>query len=93
MGTTSFQNKAEILSDIWMEYRDDESFQELFGYADVGFPLAYAFVNALAEPKDTGVAFVEETFELLLRSLNVEDTGFEDLEQLLDKAEGNNKLD
>jgi hypothetical protein len=76
-----------------MEYRDDESFQELFNYADIGFPLAYAFSSALAEPLKIGIDFIDETFELLLRTLNVKDTGFESLEQLLDTAERNNKID
>lgn len=90
--TTDFETKAQILGDVWMEYRDEEAFQELLGYADLGFPLAYAITNNIirVEPEDEATWLVEQTFSLLLELLNVEDTGYQSITDLFDTAERNN---
>jgi hypothetical protein len=80
---TSVENKVSILSDLWMTYRDDEEFEDLFDYADLAFPLAYAIDSGLVKINDKIVPFIDETFELLLNSLDVEDTGFETLDEML----------
>jgi hypothetical protein len=87
--TTDFRTKAQILSDVWMEYRDDEGFAELFDYADLGFPLAYALDNGMFESTEVVEQFIESTFELLLKMLKLEDTGFEGITDLFAAAEAN----
>ena len=86
--TTEFRSKLEILADLWLEYRDDEAFKELFEYSDLGFPLAYAIANGIVESNSIAEQFIEETYNLLLATLGVEDTGFESLNDLLEIAEG-----
>jgi hypothetical protein len=67
-----------------MNYRKDEEFKDFIAYNDMGLPMAYFVDNQLVEPKPIAVNFINETFELLLSALEVEDTGFEDLNDLLD---------
>jgi hypothetical protein len=88
---TAFDIRCEILSDLWMEYRDDEAFKELIEYADLGFPLAYAIFNGIVPRVEQAEDFINGTFDLLLQSLGVEDTGFENLNGLFDTAEGKSK--
>lgn len=82
--TTDFRTKAEILSELWMDYRDDEEFQDFIEYSDLGLPLAYAISNGIVEASPMAERFVEETFSLLLSALEVTDTGFNSLQELLE---------
>lgn len=90
--TTDFETKAQILADVWIEYRSDEAFDELLSFADLGFPLAYAYTNNIIriEPEDEAGFLIEQTFTLLLQLLNVEDTGYKSITDLFDTAEKKN---
>lgn len=91
-GTTDFSIKCEILADVWMDYRDEEGFRELFEFADIGFPLAYMIDNGIVEPSESANGFIDDTFGLLLNTLNVKDTGFENTNHLFSIANQNNEL-
>lgn len=81
---TTFENKAEILADLWLNYKDDEAFEDFIAYNDLGLPLAYAFANQIVTKTDNLQKFIDETFDLLLSGLEVEeDTGFESLDEIL----------
>lgn len=81
---TSFQDKASILADLWLNYRQDAEFDDFIEYNDIGLPLAYAIDNAIVDATPIATRFVEETFALLLEGLEItEDTGFENLDDLL----------
>ncbi len=80
---TLLSDKVAILAELWMEYRYDEDFLDFFEYNDLGLPLAYALNEKIVEMTDAAKAFIEETFFLLLESLEVEDDGFEVLDELL----------
>jgi hypothetical protein len=85
---TTIENKAEILSDLWLNYKDDEAFLDFIEYNDLGLPLSYAFANGIVTKTDQLEKFINETFDLLLSGLEVEeDTGFESLDELLGLAE------
>jgi hypothetical protein len=84
MSETSYSNKCAILSQVWLEFRDDENFKEFMSYGDLGLPLAYAIDNGVVKNTDEAQKFVEEVFELLLGILGLdEDTGFDNLDELL----------
>ena len=84
MSETEFNDKAEILADIWLNYRDDEEFQQFIEYNDLGLPLAYSVANDIIENNPIVTQFVNETFQLLLDSLEIEeDTGFESFDDML----------
>jgi hypothetical protein len=68
---------------LWLNYRNDEEFQDFIEYNDLGLPLAYAIDNDIVKSSEMAQKFVEETFDLFLASLETEDTGFETLDELL----------
>lgn len=84
--TTEFRIKAEILAELWLDYRDDEEFKDFIEYCDLGLPLAYAIANGIVENNDRTDGFIEEAFTVLLAALNLEDTGFNDLQELLEQG-------
>jgi hypothetical protein len=84
MNETTIENKAGILSELWMNYRDDVEFADFIDYNDLGLPLAYAIANGIVELTPKANDFIAETFDLLLASLGIEDTGFETIDDVLD---------
>jgi hypothetical protein len=72
---------------LWLSYRNDEQFQDFIEYNDLGLPIAYAIDNSIVKSTEMAQRFVEESFDVFLASLNVEDTGFENLDDLLNIAE------
>jgi hypothetical protein len=86
--TTPYSNKCEILGELWLKYRSEEEFEDFIDYNDLGLPIAYAIANDIVKSTDLAKAFVEETFDLLLASVNIEDTGWDNLDDLLSMAKG-----
>jgi hypothetical protein len=86
MEPTTQENQALILADLWMNFRDDEGFEDFFVYNDLGLPLAYALVNNIVKPTSKADGLINETFMLLLASLGVEDQGFDNLDDILAEA-------
>lgn len=84
---TPYSNKYQILADLWLNYKDDEEFQDFVEYNDLGLPLAYAIANEIVKSTDLAEKFINETFDLLLAGLEIEDTGFETLDDLLGLSE------
>jgi hypothetical protein len=81
---TTFENKANILADLWIDYRGEPDFQDFVEYNDLGLPLAYAIANGIVESTMTASTFIEETFAVLLSGLGIEeDKGFESLSEIL----------
>ncbi len=82
---TPFEIKCDILSDLWMEYRDDQEFIDFIQYNDIGLPLAYFIANKIVTNTTISQQFIEETWNLFLGTLGItEDTGFETLDDILD---------
>ena len=68
---TQFSNQCAILADLWMNYRDDEQFQDFAEYNDIGLPLGY-FVSAdLVKPLALAEQYIAETFNLLCAALHL----------------------
>lgn len=88
MTETTYEDKVSILAELWIDYRNDENYQEFFEYNDLGLPLAYAVDNAIVESTEVAAKYIEETFDLLLSALDIEeDHGFESIDELLDSSE------
>ena len=85
--STNYTDKCSILAELWLNYRSDEEFQDFIEYNDLGLPLAYAIDNNIVKSSEMAQRFVEESFDLFMASLEVEDTGFENLDELLALAE------
>jgi hypothetical protein len=81
---TLFEAQTQILADLWMDYRGDTDFQDFIEYNDLGLPLAYVIANGIVDASPLSKSYIEETFDLLLASLEIEeDTGFDSLDDLL----------
>ena len=76
-------NKITILAELWMNYRDDEEWQDFIEYNDLGLPLAYFLMNEIVLPTDQAEVYINETYDLLVAALAVEDTEWESLDQIL----------
>jgi len=81
---TTFSDKCAILAEVWLDYRNDEQFQDFIEYNDLGLPLAYAVYTDMITPKDLANKMINETFDVLVAGLGYEsDEGFESLDDLL----------
>lgn len=87
MEETTFTNKCAILADLWINYRNDEEFEDFIEYADIGLPLSYFISSGIVETSPKADLFITETWDLFLSALDIqEDTGFENLDEVLDTA-------
>ena len=84
---TPEQTRIDILSDLWMNYREDENLDDFIFYNDLGLPLAYAISTGIVEITPRAAIYLDETFNLLLESLEIEDTGFANLDEMFKAAE------
>jgi hypothetical protein len=82
-GETKFEQKCEILSDLWMNHRFDKGFEDFVEYNDLGLPLAFLISEDLVTPSGLAKSMLDETFELLLAAMEVEDEGYDSLDDLL----------
>ena len=78
-----FQNKITILSELWMNYRDDQELEDFINYNDLGLPLAYFLMNEIVLPTEQSEVYINETYDLLIASLTVEDKQWESLDEML----------
>jgi hypothetical protein len=83
MTTTTYEDKCSILSDLWLNYRNDTQFVDFVEYNDMGLPLAYAISEGIVDSTEIASGFINETFDLLLAGLGVEDTGFDSLDSVM----------
>lgn len=84
---TEFNDRVAILAKLWIDFSNDPNFEEFFNYNDLGMPLAYALDNDIVVANEKTHGFINETFDLLLAGLELEDTGFTDLNDLLNESE------
>lgn len=87
--TTTIESKAQILSELWQDYREDNDFKDFIEYNDLGLPLAYAFANEIAKETELAERYVNESYDLLAESLGVSGTEpFDSLEDMLEQSVG-----
>jgi hypothetical protein len=84
---TPYSNRCEILGELWLDYKEDKDMQDFIEYNDLGLPLAFAIVEGIVESTPIAEGYINETFDLLLASLEIEDKGFEDINDLLGTGE------
>lgn len=85
--STPMSNRYEILADVWMNYRDEGDFKDFVDYNDLGLPLSYALSSDIVKTTPTADQLVNETWELFLEALGVDDNGWDNLDQLLAAVE------
>ncbi len=80
---TAFENRVDILAQLWIEYKNDKDFQDFVEYNDIGLPLAYVVSADIVKTTDKAEMFINETFDVFLAGLGRKDEGFETLEDIL----------
>ena len=85
--TTDFSKKRDILATFYIQYRDDVEMKEFLEFNDIGLPLAYLASEGLCEINDDGAKYIAESWDLLLTTIGIEDTGFESLIEMFNRAE------
>jgi hypothetical protein len=80
---TDFSSRCNILADLWLNYKDDAEFSDFIQYNDMGLPLAFFVSQEVVPSNDMVMNYVNETWELFLEALKIEDTGFDTLDELL----------
>jgi hypothetical protein len=80
---TSLQNKIHILAQLYVDYKGSEEFSDFIEYNDVGLPLSYFLDEGIVQPTVISERFINETFELFLAGLGIEDAGYESLDEIL----------
>lgn len=82
MTATSFEDRCSILAELWMNYRKDQNFEDFISYNDLGLPLAYLLDNKIVKSTPLSLKFINETFDLLLGSLELKDNGYVTLDDI-----------
>ena len=83
---TNIETQIDILGNFYINYKEDRSVKEFIEFNDIGLPLAYLSSEGLCQPTEIAIAYIQETFNMLLATMGIEDIGFESLEHLLDTA-------
>lgn len=81
---TTYENKCDILAELWINHKNDDEFEDFITYNDLGLPLAYAVSTGIADSNPKIENFINETFEALLEGLERDDEGFEALSEILE---------
>ena len=83
----TFTKKCQILSELWLDYRQDEQFQDFIEYNDIGLPLSYFVEAEIVQATDIAEEYISETFRLLVVALGLDsNTDWESLNEMLDQA-------
>lgn len=81
---TAFENKCGILSELWLNYRNDSSFRDFFVYNDLALPLAFMVDEGIVDNiNDMAKSYIDEAFDLLLQAAGLQDLSFESLDDIL----------
>jgi len=83
---TPFEKRCEILADLWIGYQSEPEFKDFIEYNDLALPLAYSIANNIIKidyDNERLNGFIDEAWDLLIEGLNLKDTGYESLNDLL----------
>jgi hypothetical protein len=80
----NFENKTTILAELWMNYREDDQIKDFVDYNDLGLPLAYLITNEIVIPTHQAEIYINESYDLLVAALEVEDIEYESLDEMMD---------
>ena len=79
---TDFTKMCEILGSLYANYKQDEDLKDFIEFNDLGLPLAYFVSEDLCQVSDDGARYITETWQLFLASMDLQDTGWDSLDQL-----------
>ena len=81
--TTDYASKVDILNDLWINYSEEEEFQDFIEMNDLGLPLAHCISNGIVESTPLAEQLVNQSFNSLIELFETEDTGFKSFQEIL----------
>lgn len=79
---TDFVTRCRLLSEFHDTHFEDATYDDLFTFADLGFPAAIVVTAGICKPNDSTVNVVDEAWGLLLAHFGMQDAGFTELNQI-----------
>jgi len=81
---TPYTDRREILSELWLSYKNEEFFKEYIRENDLGLPLAFAKENNIigVDTVET-VNLINESFDNLLKLLDLDDDGWVTVDHMI----------
>jgi hypothetical protein len=79
---TSIEKRCEILSDLWMQYKDQTELSDYMEYNDLGLSLAFSINEDIVKITPLAESYINESFDLLLEAMSLEDRGFDTLNEI-----------
>ena len=70
--TIPYSKKCFILADFWLNYKDEEDFEDFVEYNDIGLPLAFMIAEDIVLSTTTAEVYVNEAWELLCAALKID---------------------
>jgi hypothetical protein len=61
-----------LLGDFWLNYKDEEGFEDFVEYNDIGLPLAFMISEDIVMSTPVAEIYVNEAWELLCAAMNVD---------------------
>lgn len=89
MDSTPFSNRVRLLADFYMEYSGTDEWSDFFAIQDLGIPAAVLLENGAVDLTDTGILFVNESWNALCDALDIDrDGSYEDIEEMTNETAG-----
>jgi len=78
--------KCEILNELWLKYRHDESFEDFIDYNDLGLPIAVLVAEEIMSMTPRAEIYLQETWDLFIAALDIEDKEYVSLDEMFFEA-------
>lgn len=90
---TDFTKMCEVLGSLYANYKEDEDLKDFIDFNDLGLPLAYFVSEDLCQVSDDGARYITETWQLFLASMDLQDIGWDSLDQMFEAKVEDEKED
>lgn len=78
-----FANKAGVIGQLWIEFRNDEDFSAFMEYNDLGCPLAYMVAEGIVKDlTPLGEDMIDETYKMFLSLIELTEEDLADLSEI-----------
>ena len=74
-------DKAGVLGQLWINFREDEQFSKFIEYNDIGLPMAYFVAEGLVNGlTPLGEQYINESFDMFIKAMEITDEELQSLE-------------
>lgn len=80
--STGIDKRCEILSELWMSYKDQAELSDFIAYNDLGLSLSFSINEDIVKTTPLAESYINESFDLLLEAMGLEDRGFNSLNEI-----------